>query len=312
MFSAAPLQRGDELREDLDWLRRCWQQGHVLVIDAHGDAFADGEGRLQVLPTSMFPEECLARAILLGTQGDAAADAYPPVPGESWFALAGGESALPAGVAGRWVGLRRAGLEWPAHHSSLFAHARALVLWQARARHCGSCGAVNAPARAGHSLRCGDPACASETFPRLDPAVIVLVTDGSRCLLGRQASWPTGQYSTLAGFVEPGESLEDAVRREVAEEAGVRVGACRYRGSQPWPFPSSLMIGFRAEAIDPAIRLGDELEDARWFELDHLLGEIDAGRLRASSPLSIAFRLLHEWVDERAGADAAARLHGPA
>ena len=134
--------------------------------------------------------------------------------------------------------------------ASLLAYARALALWKARHRYCGACGAPNIPARAGHVLRCSRAACATETFPRLDPAIIVLVTDatGERVLLGRQASWPEDRYSTIAGFVEPGESLEDAVIREVDEETGVSVGEVEYIASQPWPFPSSLMLGFRAVA----------------------------------------------------------------
>ena len=136
----------------------------------------------------------------------------------------------------------------------------------------------------------------------------MLVADGERCLLGRQAAWPERQFSTLAGFVEPGESLEDAVRREVEEESGVRVGACRYQSSQPWPFPSSLMLGFRADAADSRIRLGDELEDVRWFEVDALLAAVAAGELRVSSPISIAHRLLREWVGELRGEAAALRL----
>src|SRR5690606_34263888 len=147
--------------------------------------------------------------------------------GQPWFALVLQGGAAPP-VDGQFLGLRGAAARWPAADSGLFAYARALALWQDRHRHCGRCGAANLPARAGHVLHCSDTACGSETFPRLDPAIIVLVADGERCLLGRQAAWPERQFSTLAGFVEPGESLEDAVRREVEEESGVRVGACRY------------------------------------------------------------------------------------
>ena len=138
----------------------------------------------------------------------------------------------------------------PPDSASLLAYARALGLWKTRHRFCGVCGAPNLPARAGHVLRCSRAACGTETFPRLDPAIIVLVIDasGERALLGRQASWPAGRYSTIAGFVEPGESLEDAVAREVAEETGVQVAEVAYDSSQPWPFPSSLMLGFRAIA----------------------------------------------------------------
>ena len=130
----------------------------------------------------------------------------------------------------------------------LLAYARALSIWRSRHRYCGACGAPLVAVRAGHALRCTNGACAQESFPRIDPAIIVLVCDGERALLGRQASWPPGRYSTLAGFVEPGESLEDAVAREVFEETGVPVHDVRYHSSQPWPFPSSLMVGFQASA----------------------------------------------------------------
>ena len=136
----------------------------------------------------------------------------------------------------------------PADEAGLLAYARALSIWRARHRYCGLCGAPTVPDRAGHLIRCTKESCLHEFFPRLDPAIIVLVTDGERALLGRQAGWAPGRYSTIAGFVEPGESLEDAVAREVMEETGVHVTRARYDSSQPWPFPSSLMIGFQARA----------------------------------------------------------------
>jgi NAD+ diphosphatase len=141
-------------------------------------------------------------------------------------------------------------------------------------------------------MTCARKGCETEFFPRVDPAVIVLVTDGDRALLGRQPGWPAGRYSTIAGFVEPGESLEDAVRREVLEETGIETGAMTYQSSQPWPFPRSLMLGFRAVARTTDVRLGDrELEDARWFHRDELLG----GSMMPF-PQSIAYRLIHEWL----------------
>src|SRR5260370_17835344 len=123
-----------------------------------------------------------------------------------------------------------------------------MAMWRTRHRHCGVCGGATLATRAGHILVCSNAACAQELFPRIDPAIIVLVSDGERALLGRQASWPPRRYSTIAGFVEPGESLEDAVAREVAEETGVAVSGARYHSSQPWPFPSSIMLAFKASA----------------------------------------------------------------
>ena len=141
---------------------------------------------------------------------------------------------------------------------------------------------------------CTSSTCGTEFFPRIDPAIIVLVSDGERALLGRQASWAPGRYSTIAGFVEPGESLEDAVAREVLEETGVSVAHARYHSSQPWPFPSSLMLGFIARAVNTDIALNDaELEDARWFTR----GQIAAGEAVLPPPTSISHRLIANWFD---------------
>jgi len=143
-------------------------------------------------------------------------------------------------------------------------------------------------------MQCSREDCGAEHFPRLDPAIIVLVTDGERALLGRQASWPEGRYSTIAGFVEPGESLEDAIVREVMEETGVRATDPVYHSSQPWPFPSSLMIGFTANAAPGAEpRADEELEDVRWFSRD----DIAAGRPALPPPQSVSYRLIEDWYD---------------
>jgi NAD+ diphosphatase len=190
--------------------------------------------------------------------------------------------------------LRFAGGELPADEAGLLAYARAMVLWRQRHRYCGTCGSANVPRSAGHVMACSNASCGAEQFPRLDPAIIVLVTDGTHALLGRQASWPAGRYSTIAGFVEPGESLEDAVAREVLEETGVHVLDASYHSSQPWPFPSSLMIGYTATARPGAeIRTDDELEDARWFSRD----DIAAGSPALPPSPSVSFRLIEDWFD---------------
>ena len=155
------------------------------------------------------------------------------------------------------------------------------------------CAAPTVATHAGHILVCSNPACEQELFPRIDPAIIVLVSDGERALLGRQGSWPPRRYSTIAGFVEPGESLEDAVVREVAEETGVTVSGVRYASSQPWPFPSSLMVGFRAHAARGSpVRLSGELEDARWFTREQLT----SGEALAPPSQSISWRLIEDWL----------------
>ena len=177
--------------------------------------------------------------------------------------------------------------------AGLLAYARALSIWRSRQKFCGVCGSTTQPERAGHVIRCTNTACRHEFFPRLDPAIIVLVTDGERALLGRQASWPAGRYSTIAGFVEPGESLEDAVAREVMEETGVPVLTSRYHSSQPWPFPSSIMIGFQAIAVpNSEVLVGPELEAAGWFTRR----DIESGATLVPPSHSISYQLISAWM----------------
>jgi NAD+ diphosphatase len=194
----------------------------------------------------------------------------------------------------RFEDLRMVASMLPAEDAGLLGYARGMISWRARHRFCGSCGAPTAPAKAGHVLVCTNPACRQEQFPRIDPAIIVLITDGERALLGRQASWPVGRYSTIAGFVELGESLEDAVAREVFEETGIEVDKIEYHSSQPWPFPSSLMLGFTAHAVTTEIHKRDEeLEDAQWFTRD----DLKSGRPIVPPGVSISYRLIEHWFD---------------
>lgn len=288
-FAGLALDRASERREDAAWLAAAWARSNVVAVDFEGNAAIDPDGpRLSVFRAAQIGLGGLALASFLGLTGDT-----------PWFALPvdGLPRALREG-APSWQGLRQMAGQLSAFDAGLFAYAKALLLWQTRARFCGACGHPTQLRRAGHSARCDAAGCRLEHFPRTDAAIIVLVTDGPRALIGRQPGWPTRRYSTLAGFVEPGESLEDALRREVAEEAGVRVGRCHYRGSQPWPFPASLMLGFRAEADDPTIVVGDELEDARWVGADELLDAIATDALRMPMPISISFRLIADWLLE--------------
>jgi NAD+ diphosphatase len=168
--------------------------------------------------------------------------------------------------------------------------------WHARHRFCGVCGAATESVEAGHVRRCTNPECKASHFPRTDPAVIMLVHDGDRALLGRQKVWAPGMYSTLAGFLEPGESLEETVAREVFEESGIRVGEVRYHSSQPWPFPASLMIGFHAAATSREIRLNQsELEDCAWFSRSELR-DFQAQGKNLPRQDSIARRLIEDWL----------------
>lgn len=171
----------------------------------------------------------------------------------------------------------------------------ALANWHTGHARCPRCGAATEPILAGWARSC--PSCGVEHFPRTDPAVIMAVVDrADRILLGRQTGWPEKRFSTLAGFVEPGESLEAAVRREVAEEAGIVVGDVVYRGSQPWPFPSSLMVGFRASALSTEITVdGAELARARWWTREEMALDLDTGELVLPPAVSIARRLIEDW-----------------
>jgi NAD+ diphosphatase len=297
-FSGLALDRLDQHRDDADWLAAAWQRGNLLVVDFEGRAPCRGEPlRLHVTPCRGL-DRLAPQASFLGCEGDVA-----------WFATAAARLETAEREAlGPWLGLREAAALLPASDSGLFAYAKALLLWQTRAAFCGACGSPTILARAGHCRRCVAPDCGLEHYPRTDAAVIALVTDGERVLLGRQAGWPARRYSTLAGFVEPGESLEDAVRREVREEAGIVVGNCSYRSSQPWPFPASLMLGFRAEALSREIRTADELEQAHWFAADELLSRVERDEIRLSPPISISFRLIADWLLESQDAARVRRL----
>ena len=208
-----------------------------------------------------------------------AADDPPPLPPET----------------GAFADLRAAAGLLPRHDAALLAYARGLIHWRRRHRFCGLCGAACAPESAGHVMRC--TGCGTSHFPRTDPAVIMLVTDGEHALLGHSQRFPnTALYSTLAGFVEPGESLEEAVAREVMEEAGIATGAVRYHSSQPWPFPASIMLGFYAQALTRQIAVNPhELRDARWFSRAELRDPAASG-FSLPGHDSIARRLIEDWI----------------
>ena len=201
----------------------------------------------------------------------------------------------------RFADLRQLGPRIDRREGALLAFARAIMFWHARHRYCGLCGSPTRSEEAGHMRRCTNAACNTMHFPRTDPAVIMLVTDGERVLLGRNKNFPLpGMYSTLAGFVEPGESLEDAVAREVREETGVEVAAVHYHSSQPWPFPANIMLGFYAEARTTEITIDyGELEDARWFGREFLLSHADDDSFRLPRLDSIARRLIEDWLHGR-------------
>jgi len=289
VFAGAFVDRIGERRKDPDWLARAIDDPDSRFVAVHGDrCLVGGEppaARLLERAQVDGLVEPLEELVFLGLFHDRPAFAF------------GVDAAEPPPFAdiGEFMDLRRIGMLLPADGANLLAHARAMIIWQRTQLYCGSCGSPTRPDAGGNMRRCGNTDCGRIQFPRVDPAVIMLVVRGDRCLLGRQPSWPAGLYSTVAGFVEPGESLEDAVRREVYEETNIRVGSVRYASSQPWPFPSSLMLGFYADAESTDIVLNDgELEDARWFsrhELNEFFPDLP-------HEVSIARRLVDGWIDD--------------
>jgi NAD+ diphosphatase len=209
-----------------------------------------------------------------------------------------GESGPELIPGGLFASLRDVGLRLLPSEAGLLAYARAIIHWHSRHGFCAVCGALTQSEEGGHARRCVNPDCSAQHFPRTDPAVIMLVHDGKRCVLGRQKRFPPGMYSVLAGFVEPGESLEEAVRREAHEEAGIKVGPVSYLASQPWPFPASLMLGFEAlaEPGQSVICDGTELEDASWFTADDIASFPEQGRFLPRRD-SIARMLIENWLD---------------
>ena len=283
-MSLPPLARLPERRDDGAFLELAAARADALIVPVHGTRVLVAE------------DAGAARALLLSRPS---VDAT----GLIWLGELGGTPCFAAEVAvaldvqgGRWSELRPVLPLLAAADLDLLAYARALVHWQRSHRHCGACGAMTQAVRGGHERRC--TRCTLVAFPRIDPAVIVAVGDAQRILLGRQASWDPGRYSVLAGFVEPGESLEAAAAREVREETGVEIGALRYFSSQPWPFPASMMIGFHVTPTRDAIRLdGQELEDARWFTRADLVAGLAGGQLSLSPRHSIAWQLVEGWFD---------------
>lgn len=182
---------------------------------------------------------------------------------------------------------------------ALLTYAKSLIYWQVNNQFCGTCGSGTRVINYGASIKCTNLECGKQKFPNTDPAVIVLVQKENKALLGRQPRWPDRMYSTLAGFVEPGERIEDTVRREVFEESGIRVENIRYYDSQPWPFPASLMLGFFADAENWDINIeDDELSDAQWLSRREIKERIEDGSLRLPSKISIAYRLIEEWFNQ--------------
>ena len=276
VWRGKPLMRGDAL----GWLRAD-SPALALAGPAVFLGLDDGEARFAV-DISAWSPEAGAEAVEAGFF-DATEQRHPALAEDYVF-----------------LELRGVMVRLTPRDAELAATAKAVLQWHRSHGFCATCGAASTPVQGGWQRDC--PACGAHHFPRTDPVVIMLITRGNRVLVGRNATWPEGMYSLLAGFIEPGESLEAAVRREVFEEAGVRVGAVRYLASQPWPFPASLMFGCAGEALDEALTLDPaELEDAMWVTREEMVTAI-AGlhpRLKPARKGAIAHFLIANWLADR-------------
>ena len=292
---AETLEREAHRRGDSEWLRRQLSDSPQFIFVWRGcNLFGVGQNKRPYLLEVSEPEKVLDPIFLCVRSH-----------GGSLFAanLSDCQSETEALAAlnlrpdlARFIPLRQFDGLLSSEERSLLFYSRSLTHWHEEQKFCHRCGNPTLPEEGGHVMACVNPDCATKHFPRTDPATIMLVHSGDHCLLGRQAAWPEGMYSTLAGFVEPGEKLEEAVSREVKEESGIEVKNIRYFGSQPWPFPQSLMLGFFAEAETKEIMRGIELEDVRWFhvsETKELLTKLE-GRFPHLD--TIARRLIRHWV----------------
>ncbi|MGN6160469.1 MAG: NAD(+) diphosphatase [Marmoricola sp.] len=281
--SSSTFDRWGPRRGDDAFIESSWADPDARVVLFSGSRFAAAGRR----PLWLRPEEAPGGVrVLLG--------AGPHGPR---FAVLGARE-VEGGAHTEWIGLRDAFGSVGAEELGLLVHAVGLAEWHRAYRHCPACGGELHPREAGNVLRCAS--CGRDQFPRTDAAVIMLITDSEdRALLGRQPSWPEGRWSTLAGFVEPGETLEDAVRREVFEEAGVLVGEVTYAGSQPWPLPASLMLGFTGKALSTDIEVdGQEIQDARWWSREDALAAAQDGSLVVPPGISISRSLITGWYGD--------------
>jgi NAD+ diphosphatase len=297
LFTTSPLDRAEDHRRNAAWLAARLQAPGTRYTLVHKLKHLV-TSRPPIQPVYLAPEELhalfddLPSPTLLGLDGDRA---YFSVD------LPATPDALPESLArlGHFQELRQVATLLESTDAAIMAHARAMAYWHQRHRYCGDCGSPTKPRAGGYVRVCTNPDCGQLHFPRSDPAIIVLVESGDRALFGRKPNWPLGLYSTIAGFVEPGECIEQAVIREVREETGVRVGEIHYQSSQPWPFPSSLMLGFRATAADPTIQVDqNELQDAQWFTREQLRAGLLEKRLQIPNSISVSHRLIEGWFDE--------------
>ncbi len=307
-FAGNPLDRGDALRRDPDWLAAAarnpdsgylpmWRLNVLIEDGDEGGRRHDGDThRLGWLPPARIAGLDIGTPpVFLGLAGDRPRFAQDVSAVEEPLR----DLDLPSRF--RFEDSRAAGMVLSASEAGILAQSRSQLVWHERHRFCSACGTPSTQARGGHVRVC--PNCDAQHFPRTDPVAIMVISDGDRCLLGQAAGRLAriGMYSALAGFIDQGESIEEAVRREVREEAGVEVGAVRYHSSQPWPFPSSLMIGCHGEARTTDIRIDPvEMADVRWFLRDEARAALagEHATLKVPGPMAIAHHLIRAWVDE--------------
>ena len=298
IFSGNPLNRASERRGDVSWLAE-----KLLASDSLAIALWNGKpmversqgGDLQIAYIPSRLAEDLSggaeRLLFLGLWQETAVFAVD---------LEGGHDPADGPLAGmgRFEELRGVAMRMPGSDAAMAATAKSMFEWRRRHRHCSACGEHTNVVDGGWKRQC--PACNAEHFPRTDPVVIMLAVHGERCMLGRQEAWPKGMYSALAGFLEPGETIEEACARELEEEAGLKTVSVAYHSTQPWPYPSSLMIGLVAQvASDEATPDQTELSEVRWFTKPEargvLAGEVEG--VFAPGAMAIAHQLLKTWAE---------------
>ena len=292
IYADIDIDRAGRLRRDDGWIRKRLTDPESRIVPVWRSRSLVVEGEMPQ------PVLLAAAEALLGDRGPTVFLGL--VDEMAHFAIdVSDRDSPPFGDRGEFLDLRRVGPRMNAAGSGILAYARAMMTWHRRHRFCGVCGAPTEIRDAGHVRQCSNMDCRGLSFPRTDPAVIMLVHDGGdRVVLGRKANMPPGQHSILAGFVEPGESLEDAVAREVYEEVGLELTEIDYHSSQPWPFPANIMLGFTARATTFDLDVDyDELEDgARWFTRDELVDSPEDETFRMPRKDSIARRILDEWL----------------
>ena len=298
-FTAVRLNREVELRDDARWVTKTLVDPNTRLVPLWRsrsllERTTEGTVAIYLSPTELPEPDRIQPPTLLGNDGE-----------REYFAVSLTDSqkddVLAKHPRAKFADLRRASIYMAAKHAGILAYARALHYWQHRHAFCGVCGSPNLLRSSGHRMVCSNDECARESYPRIDPAIIVLVTHKGSCLLGRNAKWAPKHFSTLAGFVEPGESLEDAVVREVYEEVQLQLENIRYVSSQPWPFPASAMCGFYAEALDKNCSISEEVTETQWYTVESLTKAVCNDEVRLSPPVSIAFRLLADWFRKNGG-----------